>query len=76
MPSTSGSGATPGPSDPPLEANPTNAKLESTEDHSKPTDKAVSEERQWAFISDTAVRLTTLEEVLRAKAYICMYERC
>jgi hypothetical protein len=31
-------------------------------------------ERQWAYISDTTVRLTTLE-VLRAKAYICMYER-
>jgi len=31
--------------------------------------------RQWAYISDTIVRLTTLEEVLKAKAYICMYER-
>ncbi|KAL4245500.1 Ubiquitin carboxyl-terminal hydrolase [Abortiporus biennis] len=31
--------------------------------------------RQWAYISDTVVRLTTLEEVLKAKAYICMYER-
>ncbi|KAF8180367.1 hypothetical protein BJ912DRAFT_855172 [Pholiota molesta] len=37
---------------------------------------AKSAERQWAHISDTTVRLTTLEEVLRAKAYICMYERC
>ncbi|KAJ2919019.1 hypothetical protein MD484_g1447, partial [Candolleomyces efflorescens] len=34
------------------------------------------QERQWAYISDTIVRLTTLEEVLSAKAYICMYERC
>ncbi|KAF7346429.1 Ubiquitin carboxyl-terminal hydrolase [Mycena sanguinolenta] len=34
-----------------------------------------SSERQWAYISDTVVRLTTLEEVLKAKAYICMYER-
>jgi hypothetical protein len=33
-------------------------------------------ERQWAYISDTTVRLTSLEEVLHAKAYICMYERC
>ncbi|KAJ7669344.1 hypothetical protein DFH06DRAFT_1084066 [Mycena polygramma] len=33
------------------------------------------QERQWAYISDTIVRLTTLEEVLKAKAYICMYER-
>jgi len=32
-------------------------------------------DRQWAYISDTIVRLTTLEEVLKAKAYICMYER-
>ncbi|KAJ3748007.1 cysteine proteinase [Lentinula detonsa] len=31
--------------------------------------------RQWAYISDTVVRLTTLQEVLKAKAYICMYER-
>ncbi|KAH9941094.1 cysteine proteinase [Epithele typhae] len=31
--------------------------------------------RRWAYISDTTVRLTTLEEVLKAKAYICMYER-
>lgn len=31
--------------------------------------------RQWAYISDTVVRLTTIEEVLKAKAYICMYER-
>ncbi|TRM57438.1 hypothetical protein BD626DRAFT_574487 [Schizophyllum amplum] len=31
--------------------------------------------RPWAYISDTIVRLTTIEEVLRAKAYICMYER-
>lgn len=31
--------------------------------------------RQWAYISDTAVRLTTLDEVLKSKAYLCMYER-
>jgi len=31
--------------------------------------------RQWAYISDANVRLATLEEVLKAKAYICMYER-
>jgi len=31
--------------------------------------------RQWAYISDTIVRLTTLEEVLKAKAYICLYEQ-
>ena len=73
----SSSGATPGSSQPasPEEANPTDTKPEDTE-HSKPTAKPASEERQWAFISDTAVRLTTLEEVLHAKAYICMYERC
>ncbi|TEB31837.1 peptidase C19, ubiquitin carboxyl-terminal hydrolase 2 [Coprinellus micaceus] len=37
---------------------------------------ATDKPRQWAYISDTIVRLTTLEEVLSAKAYICMYERC
>ncbi|KAF5318881.1 hypothetical protein D9619_010720 [Psilocybe cf. subviscida] len=37
---------------------------------------AKPKERQWAYISDTVVRLTTLEEVLHAKAYMCMYERC
>ncbi|KAJ7089246.1 hypothetical protein B0H15DRAFT_840051 [Mycena belliarum] len=40
-----------------------------------PTDRPAKQERQWAYISDTVVRLTTLEEVLKAKAYICMYER-
>ncbi|KAJ7484417.1 hypothetical protein FB451DRAFT_84459 [Mycena latifolia] len=38
-------------------------------------DPPAKQERQWAYISDTVVRLTTLEEVLKAKAYICMYER-
>lgn len=34
-----------------------------------------SGKRQWAYISDTHVRVTSLEEVLRARAYLCMYER-
>lgn len=34
-----------------------------------------SSERQWCHISDTHVRLCSLEEVLAAKAYICFYER-
>ncbi|KAJ6532731.1 hypothetical protein DFH09DRAFT_1326007 [Mycena vulgaris] len=38
-------------------------------------DPPAKQERQWAYISDTVVRLTSLEEVLKAKAYICMYER-
>ena len=32
-------------------------------------------QRQWCYVSDTTVRLASLEEVLKAKAYICMYER-
>ncbi|KAJ7707839.1 hypothetical protein B0H16DRAFT_1345264 [Mycena metata] len=40
-----------------------------------PDTPAAPPARQWAYISDTVVRLTTLEEVLKAKAYICMYER-
>ncbi|KIJ63200.1 hypothetical protein HYDPIDRAFT_113812 [Hydnomerulius pinastri MD-312] len=31
--------------------------------------------RDWAYISDTVVRLSSMEEVLKSKAYICMYER-
>jgi hypothetical protein len=38
-------------------------------------DTAGKRPRQWAYISDHVVRLTTLEEVLKAKAYMCMYER-
>ena len=34
-----------------------------------------NEPRQWAYISDTVVRLTTLGEVLKSKAYMCLYER-
>ncbi|KAG1769370.1 peptidase C19, ubiquitin carboxyl-terminal hydrolase 2 [Suillus occidentalis] len=32
-------------------------------------------QRDWAYISDTTVRLSSLDEVLKSKAYICMYER-
>ncbi|GJJ10549.1 hypothetical protein Clacol_004776 [Clathrus columnatus] len=32
-------------------------------------------QRQWCYISDTEVKLVTLDEVLKAKAYLCMYER-
>ncbi|KAI8986639.1 hypothetical protein BD414DRAFT_536564 [Trametes punicea] len=42
---------------------------------SQSSDQRQRQPRQWAYISDTVVRLTTLEEVLKAKAYICMYER-
>lgn len=31
--------------------------------------------RDWAYISDTVVRLVSFEEVMKTKAYICMYER-
>ncbi|KIL57592.1 hypothetical protein M378DRAFT_379001 [Amanita muscaria Koide BX008] len=37
--------------------------------------KGGKQERRWAYISDQVVRLATLEEVLKARAYICMYER-
>jgi hypothetical protein len=54
-------------------------KAEKREKHDKP-DKhekihEKNEPRQWAYISDTVVRLTTLEEVLKSKAYMCLYER-
>ncbi|KAF9041248.1 hypothetical protein BJ165DRAFT_1487950 [Panaeolus papilionaceus] len=47
-----------------------------TDDKSGATSTQQPKERQWAYISDTVVRLTTLEEVLHAKAYMCWYERC
>ncbi|KAL4073637.1 peptidase C19, ubiquitin carboxyl-terminal hydrolase 2 [Scleroderma citrinum] len=31
--------------------------------------------RDWAYISDNTVRLASFEEVMKSKAYICMYER-
>ncbi|TFL00840.1 hypothetical protein BDV98DRAFT_605027 [Pterulicium gracile] len=31
--------------------------------------------RSWAYISDTTVKLSSLEEALKAKAYLCFYER-
>jgi ubiquitin carboxyl-terminal hydrolase 16/45 len=40
-----------------------------------PDTEAHRQERQWVYISDTIVRLVSLEEVLKAKAYLCMYER-
>ncbi|KAI0711474.1 hypothetical protein C8Q76DRAFT_677839 [Earliella scabrosa] len=50
------------------------ARADSRTSHSSSADSE-RPPRQWAYISDTVVRLTTLEEVLKAKAYICMYER-
>ncbi|KAG6333174.1 hypothetical protein ID866_5920 [Astraeus odoratus] len=50
----------------------------SSEDHSTEESKQQSSERQprdWAYISDTIVRLASFEEVMKSKAYICMYER-
>jgi len=48
-------------------------KSEKQEKHDKAHEK--NEPRQWAYISDTVVRLTTLDEVLKSKAYLCLYER-
>ena len=50
------------------------ASFTGTADPSAPREKTPST-RKWCYISDTIVRLTTLEEVMKAKAYICMYER-
>lgn len=48
-------------------------KADKSEKHDKTHEK--NEPRQWAYISDTVVRLTTLDEVLKSKAYMCLYER-
>lgn len=50
-------------------------KAEKPEKHDKPDKHEKNELRQWAYISDTVVRLTTLDEVLKSKAYMCLYER-
>lgn len=39
------------------------------------TQPSLAGSRQWCYISDTEVRLVSLDEVLKAKAYLCMYER-
>ncbi|EKM57052.1 uncharacterized protein PHACADRAFT_160590 [Phanerochaete carnosa HHB-10118-sp] len=49
--------------------------LSESSTNSSTSSKNQQQPRRWAYISDTVVRLTTLEEVLKAKAYICMYER-
>ncbi|KAF8317219.1 peptidase C19, ubiquitin carboxyl-terminal hydrolase 2 [Clavulina sp. PMI_390] len=47
--------------------------------HSKEKDSAKDHQhlppRQWAYISDTIVKLTTIDEVLKSKAYLLFYER-
>ncbi|KAI0088186.1 hypothetical protein BDY19DRAFT_994108 [Irpex rosettiformis] len=60
--------------------SPSSSSRPSTDDSSSSAKKSSTpnyseSKRQWAFISDTNVRLVSLEEVLKAKAYLCMYER-
>ncbi|KAF8801090.1 cysteine proteinase [Phlegmacium glaucopus] len=76
LPSGSSSTTSIGAATPEEGAEPTNTMNPQPESTAQSTTKSARDERQWAFISDTVVRLTTLEEVLHAKAYICMYERC
>lgn len=61
-------------SDHPSKSDKTN-KAEKHEKHDRPDKHEKNEPRQWAYISDTVVRLTTLDEVLKSKAYMCLYER-
>lgn len=48
--------------------------VSSTEKHASSGGRRTAK-RQWAYISDTNVRLVPFEEVLNTRAYICMYER-
>jgi ubiquitin carboxyl-terminal hydrolase 16/45 len=57
----------------PLSSSAPETKLEPSEP--LPVKSSNSEARQWCFISDTIVRLATLEEALKSKAYLCFYER-
>ncbi|KAF8605749.1 cysteine proteinase [Ceratobasidium sp. AG-I] len=45
---------------------------EKEKDKEKDADK---DKRQWVYISDTTVRPVSFEEVSKAKAYLCFYER-
>ncbi|CAL1708911.1 unnamed protein product [Somion occarium] len=64
------------PSSPKPDADtPTASNTSDTSKSEKDVVGSTKQPRQWAYISDTIVRLTTIEEVLKAKAYICMYER-
>jgi len=45
------------------------------EKHSSSAGEKTTTTRQWAYISDTNVRVASLDEVLNARAYICKYER-
>ena len=71
-------GSAPTASDESLRSDKT-GKAEKHEKHDKPDKREKGHEkhepRQWAYISDTVVRLTTLDEVLKSKAYMCLYER-
>lgn len=51
------------------------SKTDKTNEAEKHEKNEKNEPRQWAYISDTVVRLTTLDEVLKSKAYMCLYER-
>jgi hypothetical protein len=55
--------------------SPKGDKTNKAEKHEKHDKHEKNQPREWAYISDTVVRLTTLEEVLKSKAYMCLYER-
>jgi len=57
-------------------SRPSNSRTNSFQTSADPKTKPPqSSSRKWCYISDTIVKLTTLEEVMKSKAYICMYER-
>jgi len=57
----------------PVSSNSTASSRSSKSDKTDKVEK--NEPREWTYISDTVVRLTTLDEVLKSKAYMCLYER-
>ena len=48
-------------------------KMEDAEDDVDP--RKVDDGRRWVYTSDTIVRAATIDEVLKAKAYMLFYER-
>jgi hypothetical protein len=48
---------------------------ESKDKEAKDKEVRDKDKRQWVYISDTTVRPVSFEEVSKAKAYLCFYER-
>ncbi|KZO92038.1 peptidase C19, ubiquitin carboxyl-terminal hydrolase 2 [Calocera viscosa TUFC12733] len=51
------------------------SRMTSAEAKEKEKEQSKKSDRQWCYISDTTVKMVSFDEVLKAKAYLCFYER-